>query len=374
MSYNYRQIANEVLMRNLNLFDSYDDWTKGAFSLSNLGELGKEIFFDIARLSPKFNARANELKFSQAIKKNKSISIGTFLYMAKTNGIEIEKYKEFPSPILKPIIKEVSSLQPEKESFSVIPWDYLIKSRSNESNFILYLCGFFDVPTLERMATVYALGATKNGGVIFWQIDRNMKIRDGKIINYNSDTGHRANRVNWVSFLLHQRGVLKDFSRLQCMFGEHLLSKYPDKPCAIVEAEKTAFICSLIYPKYNWLAVGGEMMFTAERLRPLEGRRVVAFPDAHPQGQSFKKWQKVAESISPFTDIMVSDYLELKATPLQKNRKIDIADLLMAQYQRQQLQQEREEERKDSVISGLIRENPSFGNLYQNFNLELINN
>jgi hypothetical protein len=31
-----------------------------------------------------------------------------------------------------------------------------------------------------------------------------------------------------------------DFELKQCYFGEHLLEKYPEKPVAVVESEKTA--------------------------------------------------------------------------------------------------------------------------------------
>ena len=34
--------------------------------------------------------------------------------------------------------------------------------------------------------------------------------------------------------------------------------KYPDKPVCLVEAEKTAVICSAIMPECVWVAVGGK--------------------------------------------------------------------------------------------------------------------
>lgn len=44
----------------------------------------------------------------------------------------------------------------------------------------------------------------------------------------------------------------------QCLFGEHLLKKYPNKTVALVESEKTAIICSALMPDYIWLATGGK--------------------------------------------------------------------------------------------------------------------
>jgi len=39
-NYDYNALANEVVRRGINMFESFDDWTKGAFALSNLGRMG----------------------------------------------------------------------------------------------------------------------------------------------------------------------------------------------------------------------------------------------------------------------------------------------------------------------------------------------
>ena len=43
----------------------------------------------------------------------------------------------------------------------------------------------------------------------------------------------------------------------QCLFGEHLLTRYPERIVALVEAEKTAVIGAGFIPEYVWLATGG---------------------------------------------------------------------------------------------------------------------
>ena len=45
--------------------------------------------------------------------------------------------------------------------------------------------------------------------------------------------------------LMRRKGLLpEEWELSQCLFGEHLLSLYPDRTVALVESDKTAVICS----------------------------------------------------------------------------------------------------------------------------------
>ena len=102
-----------------------------------------------------------------------------------------------------------------------------------------------------------------------------------------------------------------------------LLSKYPDKPVALVEAEKTAIICSALMPQCVWVAVGGKTQL-GDKVEILRGRTVIAFPDT----DGYDKWaQKCAER--PHLNIQVSDYLQRTATEQDKAMGADIADILI---------------------------------------------
>ena len=68
---------------------------------------------------------------------------------------------------------------------------------------------------------------------------------------------------------LHQ--LPDDWTLSQCLFGEHLLSLCPDLPVALVEAEKTAVICSAVFPEFLWLSTGGLDQFN-DRVKVLLGR------------------------------------------------------------------------------------------------------
>ena len=78
----------------------------------------------------------------------------------------------------------------------------------------------------------------------------------GKIIPYNPRTGHRIKdgsvpAAMWVhSRLKAQHQLPEDWTLSQCLFGEHLLPLCPDLPVALVEAEKTAVICSAVFPEF----------------------------------------------------------------------------------------------------------------------------
>ena len=144
----------------------------------------------------------------------------------------------------------------------------------------------------------YLLGATKlkafsQQGIIFWYIDSENRVRDGKIMWYGED-GHRTIDPNWVSCQMRKAKRISDNSvTRKCFFGEHLLNRYPDKPVAIVESEKSAVFCSCVYPQYLWLATGGCSGLNAEKMEVLKGRRVVIFPDSGKLDDWRKKLQDV---------------------------------------------------------------------------------
>ena len=102
------------------------------------------------------------------------------------------------------------------------------------------------------------------------------------------------------------------------------------KPVAVVEAEKTAIICSERYPDFIWLAPGGLEALKPEVLFPLRERKVILFPDTDETGETYKKWYAIAQSAQRLLGqpIFVSSFLELNATPDQKRRKIDLVDFI----------------------------------------------
>ena len=247
------------------------------------------------------------------------------------------------------------------------------KRLSTESVFCQALVsnGYLTEAQMQRAAQRYRIGRSRDGGVIFWQIDEHEVLRDGKIMYYHDDCHRDHNhKPTWTSFLLRKAGQLPEEWRSEhCLFGLHLLfeegggrneegdySKHykwtPDddstctnpaarnispstlhlspstKSVAVVESEKTAVIMSEVRPDCIWMATGGKTELTVAKLKPLQGRRVILFPDTDTDGTAYREWYELAEAAGdvlgqPFT---VSSFLEQQATPSQKQRKIDIAD------------------------------------------------
>lgn len=132
------------------------------------------------------------------------------------------------------------------------------------------------------------------GAAVFWLIDANGRIRDGKIMGYNPTTGKRIKhpypQINNAHTQLYP-DVKREWR--PCMFGTHLAAAAKDKEIWIFESEKAALICALAF---EWLgcwmaipvAVGGcsalnpkERVWRDQlsRLEFLRGRDIVLFPD-----------------------------------------------------------------------------------------------
>ena len=206
----------------------------------------------------------------------------------------------------------------------------------------LVSCGYLTEEQMLSAADRYHLGRSRDGGVIFWQIDREGHVRDGKIMHYRDDC-HRDKTRNpsWISARMKAYyGYGGDLPVERCLFGLHLLETHPRplpvvegrSPIAIVEAEKTAVIMSERFPQYIWMAAGGLSMLNAEKLLPLRNRHVILFPDTDPDGKAFGRWQQIAKEASRHSlyPVYVSPMLELRATPEQKAAKIDIVDFLFS--------------------------------------------
>ncbi len=222
---------------------------------------------------------------------------------------------------------------PKKPDF--ISNDVLLRTLTNyEQNvFVKFLTNLFQnrFDEVEKAVKDYRIGTTKDGKTIFWQIDQLQRIRTGKIIAYDGETGKRRKDIfpNWTHAVLKRARLLRpDFNLNQCFFGEHLLISKKDLPIMIVEAEKTAVIASICFPEFVCLAIGSKQNLKVEKLKRLGQRKIVLYPDA----DGFLLWQEIAlKARSQSLDVRLSDLIEKHGTDAEKNNGFDLADYLINQ-------------------------------------------
>ena len=374
ITYDFNRMARDITGSGIDLFATHEQWYKGAMALSCLGEDGRQMFHAISSMSPVYKHKDSERQFTHALRAKHRIGIGTFLWMVRDAGIDISLYRTDSDGQQTPAWSKRTypdkPAPPPTPPPSYIPQEYLEKSCSCNSNFVAYLSTLYRPEDIQRCAEDYFLGATKAGGVIFWQVDTAGKIRSGKIMAYDSATGHRlhtSGATTWVHSLMQRRGLIGGgYNLRQCLFGEHLLAKYPEKQVAVVEAEKTAVIASLVFPDYVWVATGGRHGMGGDKMKALEGRKVIVFPDTDTDGETYRDWCKKSKEMT-WCSCIVSDLLERQATPADKQAKIDIADwLCKAKEQATKALTELKH-----ALDDMVGANPSVGQLVAAFDLEL---
>jgi hypothetical protein len=227
----------------------------------------------------------------------------------------------------------------------------------------------FEVDEVTKVIQLYRLGTVSNGyragANTFPFIDVKGNVRAVQVKQFdeqNHTTGtdflhsiiekhHTRNNKPLPEWL---EAYTKQDKRVSCLFGEHLLSKYPNSPVVLVEAPKTAVYGWLYFNKSNtflkdciWLAVYNKSSFSFDKLKVLQGRFIYVFPDLSKDGSTFKEWETKAkeyESRLPGTRFIFSDLLERLATPEQREQGADIADVLIKQdwrrYRKQNIQEQ----------------------------------
>lgn len=225
-----------------------------------------------------------------------------------------------------------------------LPIELIQQSYSPDSNFVTFLYGLYghDGQAVNELCRRYYLGATPAKEVIFWQVDSSGKLRTGKIMQYNPETGKRQKNMDWVhSRMIKADRLNPDYNLMQCFFGEHLLPLNPGATVAIVESEKTAIIASWLMPDYIWLAAGQMQGLNLMKCKTLAGRNVVLFPDLSTNGKAFELWKSKAAEIMKVINcrVFVSDLLEQTASDADRANGYDIADYLITNLKKNLINQ-----------------------------------
>jgi hypothetical protein len=205
-------------------------------------------------------------------------------------------------------VKEVIQLEPSFHNLELVNKSL---NQYYNNNFIQFLRTIFSDEEVNKVKSIYLIGTSKNwnGATVFWQIDNNEKVRGGKVLLYDVNSGkrHKTNDgkglINWVHSILK----INDFNLKQCLFGLQLINESKQKIVAIVESEKTAIIMSVFKPEYTWLATGSKQGFKYEMLKPIKNYEIIGFPDK----SEFNDWQKKAIELNSIGfKIRISEWLE----------------------------------------------------------------
>ena len=208
---------------------------------------------------------------------------------------------------------------------------------------------------IEKVISMYHLGTIQSGyregAITFPFIDKENFIRAIQVKQF--DKSNHTIGTDFLHSILEREYKLgrkvvptwlteynKNDKKVSCLFGEHLLSKYPHNPIALVEAPKTAIYGTLYFgfpdrpENLLWLAVYNLSSLNFKKCKALKGRNVILFPDLSKGGMAFKKWSIKAKEMEGQligTKFKVSTLLENLATPQDRNKGKDLADYLIKQ-------------------------------------------
>lgn len=246
--------------------------------------------------------------------------------------------------------------KPEPQPQTPIPFEVLAETLGNydKNVFIQNLLSRVEYPfeaaDIEAVVEQYYLGtvASFGGAVALPYIDKKNTIRAIQVKQFDE-----ANHTTKTSFLhgilkyqYQQRGeALPDWLpayeanelKVSCLFGEHLLSKYPLNPVALVEAPKGAIYGTLYFglpnvpERFLWLAVYNLSSLNVDKCKALEGRQVVLFPDLSKDGKAFELWNSKLKELNTIKGarFTISGLLESKASEAERLNGFDIADYLI---------------------------------------------
>ena len=216
---------------------------------------------------------------------------------------------------------------------------------SFNNTFFEYLCSFlwFDTDRLTEMMNRYFIGATEQNEPIFWHVDAEHKITNGRVITMDSDTGK-----------IYDESLYYQDGRPMCLFGEHLLTTFPSQTVALVKDEMTAAIMSCFPTPYVWLATGKDDVTPAD-LTFLEGKTVIAFPD---KGE-YDRWKEFLHA-APSLQFHVSDVMEKSQSDCQ-----NIAQVILSQQPFRPTEEE-------ATLMRMEEANPNLALLVKALDLEVV--
>ena len=241
---------------------------------------------------------------------------------------------------------EPKKIIPKKQVY--IPEDVFLKTlKGYDQNIFLNNLLNKGIPSdsISKISNDYYLGTlTKGaylGAVTFPFIDENGRVNAIQVKRFNEENKTTENA--WLHSILYKgykktnnvpewiTSYYENDKKTKCLFGIHLIKKYPDKKIIVVESAKNAILGAIFLPEYIWLASGSLGNIQAYKFKALKGKEVILIPDTSKDSIAFEQWKFKADEINKTegTNIKINDFLECIATEKQKLEGYDIADFLM---------------------------------------------
>ncbi len=233
-----------------------------------------------------------------------------------------------------PRIKPRPMAKPEKPDYCYIPMAMVDRLVSPENSLCQCLMHIYHPEAVKWITEEYRLGSysmnSQDDYTVFPNIDAQERVCNLKVQHYETDPKSERfahsdpGSCYWLGAIWAREGRLPKNSVLRsaCLFGEHLLSRYPSNKVALVESPKNAIFGALSFPRLLWVATGNKGMLRRDVLQPLRGRDVIVIPDCDAVGE----WTDCINSMRDLANFTVSDFCRRQAPDGQA--KFDIADYL----------------------------------------------
>lgn len=235
-----------------------------------------------------------------------------------------------PRPKPRPVVK------PEPPVYTYIPMEMVEQLVSVQNSFCQCLMKMFHPSAVEWLCEEYMLGCYSvkdtDNYTVFPNIDIKGRVCNLKVQHYDTDLeserfAHSDGLCFWLGSRWAEDGVLPKDAQFNssCLFGEHLLSRYPNSIVTLVESPKNALFGALEQPRLTWVATGSKNMLKREVLEPLRGRNVIVIPDC----DAIESWSQALAGMQDLANFTVSDFCRRCAPENQP--KYDIADYIQEQ-------------------------------------------
>ena len=254
-------------------------------------------------------------------------------WLSNEFGIGTIRYdSHLPRPKPRPVVR------PAEPEYTYIPMSMVDEMVSTENSLGQCLMRIAQPEAVEWITEEYRIGSYSMNGhdnfTVYPNIDKHGRVCNLKVQHYETDPSSpryahsTPGSCFWLGSIWVREGRLKKGARFRstCLFGEHLLSRYPDNQVILVESPKNALFGAVAFPQWTWVATGNKTMLRREVLEPLRGRNVIVIPDR----DAISEWSTFIGGMADLANFTIFDICQHKAP--EDDLKYDIADYLQNEH------------------------------------------